>query len=127
MALFLALGIGATQVQLGGGASLALAAAVSTSVLSWLLWRSLRRQLALDGRAIGRAIGRGAVLALGAGALTAVVVALMQGLVAPFDVEGTAQWIRLGARALVVAVSGGVGAGVWLVANRSFQATDTAD
>ena len=118
MALFLALGTGATQVRLGGGASLALAAAVSTSVLSWLLWRSLRRHLALDTRVVGRAIGRGALLALGAGAVALVLVAIVGRLVAPYDVEGVTQWIRLGARALVVAVSGGVGAGLWLLASR---------
>ena len=51
MGLFLVLGFGATQFYLGGGASLALAAAISTSVLSGLLWRSLRKHLNLDNRA----------------------------------------------------------------------------
>ena len=118
MALFLVFGLVAIQFPLPGGASLALAAAVSTSVLSLLLWRSLKRHLNLDGKAAGRAIVRGALLAAGAGVVTAILLVLMQHLTARFDTETTPQLLKLGARALVVAVSGGAGAALWFVASK---------
>lgn len=121
MVLFLMLGFGATQVHLGGGASLALAAAISTSILSLLLWRSLRKHLNLDGAAAGRAIVRGAFVALASGAVAAVGVALVGRLVIPFDTDATPQLVKLLARALVVAVGGGLGTGVWIVAGRKLK------
>ena len=121
-AFFLVFGLVAIRFPLPGGASLALAAAASTSVLSALLWRSLERHLNLDGRAAGRAVMRGALLAVGAGAVTAILLALMQHLTARFDTDATPQLIKLVARALVVAVSGGAGAGLWFVVSRRLGA-----
>ncbi len=122
MALFLVLGGVATQFPLAGGASLALAAAVSTSVLSLLLWRSLQKHLNLDGAAAIRALGRGALVALGAGIAAGLAVLVVGGLVAKFgfDTDLAPQGVKLVARALVVAVGGGAGVGVWLTASRKF-------
>ena len=114
MALFLVLGGVATQFPLPGGASLALAAAVSTSVLSLLLWRSLQRHLNLDGAAALRALGRGALVAAAAGLCAWLAVMLVGSLVARFDTSATPQLTKLAARALVVAVGGGAGVGVWV-------------
>ena len=121
MLLFLVVGLGATQIHLGGGASLALAAALSTSVLSLLMWRSLKRHLDLDGQAVARAVTRGAALAMLAGVVAAILVAIMGRLVAPFDTDATPQLLKLAARALVVAVGGGAGAGLWFVANKKLS------
>ena len=114
MAVFLVLGLGAIQFPLPGGASLALAAAVATSVLSGLLWRALRKHLGLDGAVLGRALVRAAAAAVLAGLVAGALVLVMQGLVAPL--EGGA--LKLLARALVVAVGGGAGAGVWVLGQR---------
>ena len=114
MILFLILGAVAIQFPLQGGASLALAAAVSTSVLSLLLWRSLARHLDLDGKMALRAIVRGLFIALLAGGVAAVGVLLMQSLVGGWD----GGILRLVGRALVVIVGGGLGTGVWVLAGR---------
>ncbi len=110
MGLFLVLGFAATRVPLGGGASLALAAAVSTSVLSLLLWRSLCKHLNLDSAAALRAIGRGLTVALAAGALAYLGVWITQILVGGWETGA----LKLVGRALVVAVGGGLGTGLWL-------------
>ena len=118
MIIFLVLGAIATRFPLPGGASLALAAAVATSVLSALLWRSLRRHLALDGKAVARALVRGALLALAAGIVAGVLVLVIGSLVARFDTDAAPQLVKLAARALVVFVAGGAGTGVWIVVSK---------
>ncbi len=114
MVLFLALGALAIQFPLQGGASLALAAAVSTSALSLLLWRSLRRHLALDGQMALRALGRGLFVAIVAGALAAGGVWITQMLVGGWETGA----LKLVGRALVVVVGGGLGTGLWVLAGR---------
>ncbi len=117
MILFLVLGAVAIQFPLPGGASLALAAAVSTSVLSLLLWRSLSRHLNLDGKMATRAIVRGLLIALVSGGVAAIGVTLMQSLVGGWDVGVS----RLIGRALVVIIGGGLGVGVWIVAGKRLK------
>ena len=117
MITFLILGLGATQIRLGGGASLALAAAISTSVLSLLLWRSLRKHLNLDGKAALRALARGALIALASGGVAALGVLLTQSLVGGWD----AGVLRLVGRVLVVVVGGGLGTGLWIVAGKKLK------
>ena len=119
MAVFLVLGALATQFRLPGGASLALAAALATSLLSLLLWRSLSRHLSLDGAAARRGLARGTLVALGAGIVAGIVVLGVGRLVAPFDTALTPQLTKLLARALVVVAGGGAGLGVWLGLGRS--------
>ena len=117
MILFLALGAVAIQFPLQGGASLALAAALSTSVLSLLLWRSLARHLDLDGKMALRAIVRGLFVAVLSGGVAAVGVLLVQSLVGGWD-AGT---LRLIGRVLVVVVGGGLGTGLWIVAGKKLK------
>ena len=114
MLVFLALGALAIRFPLPGGASLALAAVVATSVLSLLLWRALQRHLNLDGAAARRAIGRGALVAMVAGLAAGLATILVGRWVAPFDTNLTPQLLKLAARALVVGVGGGAGLGVWI-------------
>ena len=117
MILFLALGAIAIQFPLQGGASLALAAAISTSVLSLLLWRSLSRQLNLDGKMALRAIGRGLFVAVLSGGVAALGVMVTQSLVGGWD----AGVLRLVGRAVVVVVGGGLGTGLWVVAGKKLK------
>ena len=119
--LFLIFGVIAIRFPLPGGASLALAAALSTSILSLLLWRSLKQHLNLDGAAVGRALVRAVLVAIVSGAVAAVGVAIVGRFVAPFDTDLTPQLVKLGARALVVAVGGGLGTGLWVLAGRTLK------
>lgn len=117
MVLFLALGLVAIQFPLPGGASLALAAALSTSVLSLLLWRSLRKHLNLNSKMALRALCRGLVVAIVSGAVAALGVAVMQRLVGGWN-DGVLQLVG---RALVVVVGGGLGIGVWIAFGRKLK------
>ena len=114
MGFFLVLGFGATRVHLGGGASLALAAAISTSVLSGLLWRSLCKHLNLDSRAALRAIGRGLLVAIGAGVAAYLAMSVAQLFVGRFESESASSALKFVARAIIVAAGGGAGVGFWL-------------
>ncbi len=115
--LFLIFGVIAIRFPLPGGASLALAAAASTSVLSLLLWRSLSRHLNLDGKMALRALGRGLIVALASGGVAAIGVMLTQSLVGGWDAGA----LRLVGRVLVVIVGGGLGTGLWIVAGKKLK------
>ena len=114
MMLFLVLGAIAIQFPLRGGASLALAAAISTSVLSLLLWRSLQKHLNLDGGAVRRALGHGLLVAIGAGVAAWLAMQLAHVFVGRFETEGASSALKFLARAIIVGAGGGAGVGSWL-------------
>ncbi len=114
MVLFLILGAIAIQFPLWGGAGLALAAAVSTSILSLLLWRSLQKHLNLDGGAARRALGRGLLVAIGAGVAAWLAMQLAHVFVGRFETEGASSALKFLARAIIVGAGGGAGVGSWL-------------
>ncbi len=114
LALFFPLGFAGAQLGLPGGGGLALAAALTTTILSALLARRLQVQWGtLGAKNLGQSLVRSLILATTAGVLSWTVAHFAAHFAAPFDTDATHQVPRLLARALVVALGAGAGGGVW--------------
>lgn len=115
MALFFPLGWLGTLLHLPGGAGLALAAAVSTLVLSGVLARKLWVQWGgtLGAKNLPQSVFRSLVVALAAGVLSGMVAHLAGHLAASFDSDQTPQLARLLARVIVFGLGAGTGLSIW--------------
>ncbi len=119
MVLFLVFGALSFPLNLRGGAGLALAAALSTSILSALLALKLRAQWGeIGGANLKRAAASGFASALLAGAVAALVAAVCAHFFASFDTLATPQLLKFGVRALVFAAGAGGGGLVWIALAR---------
>lgn len=116
LALFFPLGFLGTKLHLPGGAGLALAAAISTSVLSALLAWKLHRQWGTFGaKNLVPSIMRSLICALAGGFAAWIVAHYVGQLVEPLERDTTPQLIRLGARILVFGLGAGAGSAIWKV------------
>lgn len=116
LALFFPLGFIGTMLRLPGGAGLALAAAVATSVLSALLAWKLRQQWeTLGAKNFPQSIVRSFLIAVIAGVVAWVVAHYAGQVAASFDTNATPQLIRLVARTLVFGLGAVAGSGIWKV------------
>lgn len=116
MLLFFPLGFIGTLVHLPGGAGLALAAAVSTSVLSALLAWKLREQWGgLGAKNLPQSIMRSLICAVVAGVVAWTVAHFAGRFAAPFETNATPQLLRIGVRLLVFGLGACAGGGIWKV------------
>ena len=114
MALFFPLGWAGTQLHLPGGAGLALAAALSVSLLSAVLARKLAVQWGgLGVKNLPQSVFRSLVVALAAGVLSGLVAHLAGHLAAPFDTPQTPWLVKFAARSLVFGLGAGAGLSIW--------------
>lgn len=132
LALFFPLGFAGSQSSLPGGAGLAIAAAVTTSILSILLARRLQVQWGtLGAKNLPQSIVRSLVCALAAGAFAWTAAHFAGRVAAPFDQNTTPQLLRLLVRALVLGAGVVAGGGIWKILspktpNRTGVAVQTA-
>lgn len=116
MALFFPLGFIATLLPLPGGAGLALAAAMATSILSAsLAWKLRSEWGTLGAKNFRQSIIRSTICALAAGFTAWLVAHFVGALVAPFDQNTVSSTIRLIVRVLVFVLGAGAGGGIWKV------------
>jgi len=114
MALFFPLGWLGTKLSLPGGAGLALAAAISTSVLSVLLAVKLRVEWGtLGAKHLPQSVFRSLVMAVAAGVLSGLVAHLAGNLAAPWSTEQTPWLVKILARLVVFGLGAGTGLLIW--------------
>ncbi|WP_157947500.1 lipid II flippase MurJ [Abditibacterium utsteinense] len=119
MALFLIFGALSLPLQLPGGAGLALAAALATSVLSGLLALKLRAQWGeIGGVQLKKAALFGFVTAIIAAICARIVAGVGAHFLAPFDLETTPQLLKLGARTLTFGGGAAFGTAAWVALSK---------
>lgn len=116
LALFFPLGFIGTMLHLPGGGGLALAAAISTSVLSGMLAWKLREQWGtLGAKNLPQSTMRSLICAAIAGLVAWTVAHFVGAAVASFENPATSQVIRITVRLLVFGLGAAAGGGIWKV------------
>jgi putative peptidoglycan lipid II flippase len=125
MAAFFLFGFVATQVPLPGGAGLALAAALATTLLSAGLWITLRRHLGdLQDAKVARAAVIGLVLAVAAGTVAWGTTEVLVSLLRHYDTDLTFGPLKLVVRLIFLAGGTVTGGGLWLVVGKRLGVAD---